>query len=77
MPGRERFSRTTRGAFRKLMTASYVGEIQQAFQDEGFTPDPDCPYVDSSERRTAAEEYLSNIKWTDETVYQLFRTSAG
>jgi hypothetical protein len=43
--------RTTRGVFRDLMTDSTVGAINTAFQDEGFTPDPDCRYEDSSVRR--------------------------
>ena len=62
-------SRTTRGVFRDLMTSSTIGQISQAFQDEGFAPNPDCTYQDSSSRRITAEEYLSYIDWDDPAVY--------
>ena len=42
---------TTRGLFRDLMTDSTVGAISTAFQDEGFAPDPDSAYQDTSIRR--------------------------
>ncbi|OZE78246.1 hypothetical protein CH305_17050 [Rhodococcus sp. 15-649-2-2] len=58
-------STTTRGLFRDLATASTIGIIRTAFQDEGFPPDPDCQYVDSSERRTCAQEYMSSVRWSD------------
>lgn len=61
----ELISRTTRGLFRSLMTASTVGEIASAFQDEGFAPDPDCGYQDSSIRRQTTQEYLDAIDWSD------------
>jgi len=32
----------TRGIFPDLMTDSTFNEISRAFQDEGFTPDPEC-----------------------------------
>jgi len=57
--------RTTRGVFRDLMTASTVGAINTAFQDEGFTPDPDCRYEDSSVRRRTTQSYLETVDWTD------------
>lgn len=58
-------SRSSRGAFRRLMTDVPVGEIQHAFQDEGFAPNPKCAFQDSSVRRVTTEEYLSGIKWAD------------
>ena len=57
--------RTTRGVFRDLMTDSTVGAINTAFQDEGFTPDPDCRYEDSSVRRRTTRSYLETVDWTD------------
>jgi hypothetical protein len=57
--------RTTRGAFRDLMTDSTVGAISTAFQDEGFAPDPDCRYEDSSVRRQTTQSYLDAVDWTD------------
>ena len=57
--------RTTRGVFRDLMTASTVGAINTAFQDEGFMPDPDCRYEDSSVRRRTTQSYLETVDWTD------------
>jgi hypothetical protein len=50
--------RTTRGIFRDLMTDSTVGAINTAFQDEGFAPNPDCRYEDSSVRRQTTQSYL-------------------
>ena len=61
----ELISRTTRGLFRSLMTASTVGAIASAFQDEGFVPDPDCGYQDGSIRRQTTQEYLDAIDWSD------------
>ena len=61
----ELISRTTRGLFRSLMTGSTVGEIGAAFQDEGFAPDPDCAYEDSSVRRQTTQAYLDAVDWTD------------
>lgn len=58
-------SRTTRGLFRSLMTGSTAGEIAAAFQDEGFAPDPDCAYEDSSVRRQTTQAYLDAIDWSD------------
>ena len=57
--------RTTRGVFRDLMTDSTVGAIRPAFQDEGFAPDPDCRYEDSSVRRQTTQSYLDAVDWTD------------
>lgn len=57
--------RTTRGVFRDLMTDSTVGAISTAFQDEGFAPDPDCRYEDSSVRRQTTQSYLDAVDWTD------------
>ena len=61
----ELISRTTRGLFRSLMTGSTVGEIAAGFQDEGFAPDPDCTYEDSSVRRQSTQAYLDAIDWSD------------
>ncbi|WP_231588376.1 abortive infection family protein [Mycobacterium nebraskense] len=47
------------------MTDSTVGAISTAFQDEGFAPDPDCRYEDSSVRRRTAQSYLDGVDWTD------------
>jgi hypothetical protein len=47
------------------MTDSTVGAINTAFQDEGFTPDPDCRYEDSSVRRWTTQSYLDAVDWTD------------
>lgn len=69
MNTRARMSRTTLGAFRSLMTDSTVGTIQAAFQDEGFAPNPNCTYQDSSSRRITTEEYLSNINWQEPRIY--------
>ena len=69
MNSRARLSRTTLGAFRSLMTDSTVGAIQAAFQDEGFAPNPECAYEDTSSRRITTEGYLSNINWNDPSVY--------
>jgi hypothetical protein len=57
-------SRTTRGLFRSLMTGSAVGQIDAAFQDEGFAPDPDCAYEDSSVRRQTTQAYLDAVDWS-------------
>lgn len=57
---RELISKSTRGLFRDLMTGSTVGAISAAFQDEGFAPNPDSPYEDSSVRRTTTQEYLES-----------------
>jgi Abortive infection C-terminus len=61
----ELVSRTTRGLFRTLMTGSTVGQIAAAFQDEGFAPNPDCTYDDSSVRRQTTQAYLEAVDWTD------------
>lgn len=61
----ELISRTTRGLFRSLMTGSTVGEIAAGFQDEGFAPDPDCTYEDSSVRRQTTQAYLDAVNWSD------------
>jgi hypothetical protein len=47
------------------MTSSTVGEIAEAFQDEGFAPNPDCTYEDSSSRRTTTQSYLEAVNWAD------------
>ncbi|WP_410662107.1 abortive infection family protein [Amycolatopsis sp. lyj-84] len=62
---KELISTSTRGLFRDLMTDSTVGAITSAFQDEGFAPNPDCRYDDTSVRRTAAQERLESVDWTD------------
>ncbi|WP_261566653.1 abortive infection family protein [Frankia gtarii] len=58
-------SRPTRNLFRTLMTGSTYGEIDRAFQDEGFAPSTTCTYEDSSVRRTRTQEYLETVDWTD------------
>lgn len=58
--------RTTRGIFRDLMTDSTIGAINTAFQDEGFAPNPDCRYEDSSVRRQTTHSYLDTVDWTDQ-----------
>ena len=55
----------TRGLFRDLMTGSTFGAISAAFQDEGFAPNPDCTYEDTSVRRRRTQEYLESVNWTD------------
>jgi hypothetical protein len=65
--GRELISRSTCGLFRDLMTGSTVGEISTAFQDEGFAPNPDCAYQDTSVRRALTQEYLEAVDWADIT----------
>ncbi len=47
------------------MTGSTVNEIATAFQDEGFAPNPDCAYQDSSVRRLTTQEYLDSVDWSD------------
>ncbi len=47
------------------MTSSTVGEIATAFQDEGFAPNPDSSYQDSSVRRVTTQEYLDSVDWSD------------
>lgn len=37
------------------MTDSTLGAISTAFQDEGFAPNPDCHYEDSSVRRRTTQ----------------------
>jgi hypothetical protein len=61
----ELISRTTRGLFRDLMTGTTLGEIGAAFQDEGFAPNPDCTYEDSSVRRQSTQAYLEAVDWSD------------
>jgi hypothetical protein len=51
-------SARTRGRFRDLATSSTLGQIGSAFQDEGFAPNSDSTYLDSSERRMLAQQYL-------------------
>lgn len=64
-PHRDLISTTTRGLFRDLMTDIPVGAITTAFQDEGFPPNPDCTYSDSSVRSTTTQEYLESVDWSD------------
>ena len=47
------------------MTDSTVGAISTAFQDEGFAPNPECSYTDSSVRRETTQSYLDSVNWTD------------
>ena len=67
-------SRTSRGLFRDLMTATTIGAIGAAFQDELFAPNPDSTYQDTSERRTVTQAYLETVDWTDmEQVSRVLR----
>lgn len=59
--------RTTRGIFRDLTTDSTVSAIDRAFQDEGFAPNPDSTYQDSSVRRETTQSYLEAVTWSDPT----------
>jgi hypothetical protein len=65
MADRPLVSSGARGAFRTLVTNSSVGAIATAFQDEGFAPNPDSRYEDSSSRRSTAQAYLESVDWTD------------
>jgi hypothetical protein len=58
-------SPSTRGMFRSLMTDSTVDHIGAAFQDEGFAPNPDSTYEDSSVRRETTQAYLDAVNWSD------------
>lgn len=69
MPSQPQISRSTRGAFRSLMTSQVNDRITAAFHDEGFDPDPDCDYEDSSVRRTRTQEFFSGIDWDDPDIY--------
>jgi hypothetical protein len=62
---RDLISTGTRGLFRDLMTDSTAGAIRSAFQDEGFAPNPDCRYDDSSVRRSTTQEHLESVHWSD------------
>jgi len=62
---RDLVSTSTRGLFRDLMTSSTVGAIGASFQDEGFAPNPNCRYEDSSVRRTTTQAHLESVNWTD------------
>jgi hypothetical protein len=64
-PAAELISSTTRGQFRDLTTYSTHGRISAAFQDEGFAPNPDSTWADSSVRRTTTQQYLESVNWTD------------
>jgi hypothetical protein len=64
-PHRDLISTTTRGLFRDLMTDIPVGAITTAFQDEGFPPNPDCTYSDSSVRRTTTQKDLESVDWSN------------
>lgn len=64
-PARELVSRTTRGRFRDLTTGSTHGRIVAAFQDEGFAPNPDSTWEDTSVRRTTTQHYLEAVDWSD------------
>ena len=62
---REIISRRTRSEFRKLTTNSTVGQIEDAFRDEGFSPNSDPDFKDSSDRRLTANNFLNAVNWTD------------
>lgn len=69
--------RTTRGVFRDLMTDSTVGAIGAAFQDEGFAPNPDSTYQDSSVRRETTQAYLEAVNWSEAVQVSRFLPVAG
>ncbi len=54
------------------MTSSTQGEIASAFQDEGFAPNADCAYQDSSVRRELTQSYLEAVNWSEPTHVQRF-----
>lgn len=56
----------TRGRFRDLATDSTVGTIDGAFQDEGFAPNHDSTYQDSSIRRVTAQQYMESVEWAND-----------
>lgn len=56
----------TRGRFRDVATDSTVNVIATAFQDEGFAPNPDSTYQDSSVRRITAQEHMESVDWASE-----------
>ena len=62
---REIISRRTRSEFRKLTTNSTVGQIEDAFRDEGFSPNSDPDFKDSSDRRLTDNNFLNAVNWTD------------
>jgi len=64
-PGPELISSTTRGRFRDLTTGSTQSRIFSAFQDEGFARNPDSIWDDGSVRRTATQQHLEAVTWTD------------
>lgn len=57
-------SKRTRGRFRTAATGCVLRVIDAAFQDEGFTPNPDSAFHDGSARRTRAQQYLDTVDWT-------------
>ncbi|MCZ4590425.1 abortive infection family protein [Rhodococcus opacus] len=59
-------SKGTRGRFRDLATDSTVNVIATAFQDEGFAPNYESTYVDSSVRRQTAQHHMESVNWADE-----------
>ena len=58
------------------MTDSTVGQISGAFQDEGFAPNPDCQWSDSSVRRETTQAYLESVSWSDPTHIRRFLSVA-
>jgi hypothetical protein len=58
-------SARTRSRFRDLATNSTLGEIDRAFEDEGFAPNVESTYQDSSQRRMRAQEYLETVNWSN------------
>lgn len=62
----DQISKTTRGAFRELLVqGSVVGAITDAFEDEGFAPNPDSNYENSAVRRQLTQRYLESVDWSD------------
>ena len=51
------------------MTNSTVNAIATAFQDEGFAPNPDCTYTDTSIRRVSTQEHLDSVDWSLNAVH--------
>lgn len=59
------------------MVDSTLGAIDSAFQDEGFAPNPDSAYENSSERRQRTQRYLESVDWADPGHVDRFLRLAG
>lgn len=75
----ELLSCRTRNNFREAMVGALVLRgIDDAYQAEGFTPDPTPPLDVSGQRRTLVEQYHANIDFADRSqvlrVLRVFET---